>query len=334
MGGNLFKLGRKPRLEYLEIERDVRAYLDVHAPGRYRVPRYYATKPDFGDLDVIVPNGLLQSQPDFLERLRADLGVTRFKSVGRVYSTVYRDFQVDYFRVPDEVLDSTYDFLSFNDLGNLIGRMCRRFNLKYGEEGLSYVYRREDGNYLRDLEVTKDFARVCGFLGLRFDAWQRGFDTLEEMFSWVIESPFFSVKPYLEGSSDPVMARAKVRPTVERFVAFLRERGIEKTFAFKDRSAYLLEVDTAFPEANVPAQIEAERRLEARALEFQRRFNGQLVMRLLPHLSGKALGEFIVAFKNRHADFETYVLETPEEALSAEILEFATQCDNSQQARS
>jgi hypothetical protein len=321
MGGNLFKLGRKPRLEYLEIERAVCDYLDEHAPGQYRVPRYYATKPDFGDLDVIVPNGLFDRQPDFLERLRADLGVMRFKSVGRVYSTVYRDFQVDYFRVPDRVLESTYNYLSFNDLGNLIGRIGRRFNLKYGEEGLSYVYRREDGNYQRDLEITRDFERVCAFLGLRHEAWVQGFQTLEAMFEWVIESPYFSVKPYLADSDDPVVARAKVRPTVQRFLSFLQERGIEKTFAFKDRSEYLLEVTRAFPEANLLAQIETERQLEARAVEFQRRFNGQLVMSLLPHLSGKALGEFIVAFKNQHIDFETYVLETPEDDLRSAILE-------------
>jgi hypothetical protein len=329
MGGNLFKLGRKPRREYLEIERAVCAYLEEHAPGQFRVPRYYATKPDFGDLDVIVPHGLLERQPDFFERLRSDLGVTRFKSVGRVHSTVYRDFQVDYFRVPDDLLESTYNFLSFNDLGNLIGRICRRFNLKYGEEGLHYVYRREDGNYRRDLEVTRDFERVCAFLGLRFEAWVQGFQTLEAMFEWVIESPYFSVRPYLEGSSDPVLARARVRPTVQRFLSFLQERGIEKTFAFKDRSEYLLEVEHAFPEANLRAQIQTERQLEARAAAFQGRFNGQFVMALLPQLSGRALGEFIVAFKRQYADFETYVLETPEDELRTAILAFFTQRSSS-----
>ena len=54
MGGNLFKLGRKPRDEYLEIEADVRRVLDPLLGDGYRIPRYYASKPDFGDMDVVV----------------------------------------------------------------------------------------------------------------------------------------------------------------------------------------------------------------------------------------------------------------------------------------
>ena len=53
MGGNLFKLGRKPRAEYLEIEAEVRSFLDdLIGEEGYRIPRYYGDKPEFGDLDV------------------------------------------------------------------------------------------------------------------------------------------------------------------------------------------------------------------------------------------------------------------------------------------
>jgi hypothetical protein len=53
--------------------------------------------------------------------------VRESKNVGHVYSTVVPDphggFQVDYFVRPAELLEPTYHYLSFNDLGNLLGKI-------------------------------------------------------------------------------------------------------------------------------------------------------------------------------------------------------------------
>jgi hypothetical protein len=58
MGGNLFKLGRKPKLEYLEIETEIRSYLDQKIGDTYRIPRFYGDKPDFGDMDILVSDAV------------------------------------------------------------------------------------------------------------------------------------------------------------------------------------------------------------------------------------------------------------------------------------
>jgi hypothetical protein len=118
--------------------------------------------------------------------------------------------------------------MSFNDLGNFIGRICRRFDLKYGDRGLAYVYRRADGNYRADLEVTLDFARICAFLGLNHDAWSEGFGSLPEMFAWVVESPWFLVAPYLDEINGNLQKQAAERTTVSRFVGWLRAKGIDQ----------------------------------------------------------------------------------------------------------
>ena len=193
MGGKLFNLPRMPRDPYLEVEASVRRHLDERLPGQYRIPRYYGDKPDFGDMDVLVV-----ARPDW-DEVRAgivrDLGITETRAVGHVYSTVYQGLQTDFFSVPEPTLDSAYTFMCFNDLGNFIGRICRRFDLKYGEKGLSYVYRRAGGNYTRDLEVTRDFARTCAFLGLDHAGWVAGFASLPAMFEWVIEPPGSRSRP-------------------------------------------------------------------------------------------------------------------------------------------
>lgn len=321
MGGKLFQLPRMPRDQYLKIEADVRQYLDHKILGRYRIPRYYGDKPDFGDMDVIVAQ-----TPDWNE-LRAailrDFSITEFKTVGHVFSTSLRGLQTDFFMVPAEDLETTYTFMSFNDLGNFIGRICRRFDLKYGERGLEYVYRRANGNYVAHIEVSRDFRETCQFLGFDYDAFEKGFGSLPEVFDWVIASPYFSVAPYFDDTSSNLQKRIGDRTTVARFVAYLRERNIEKRPEFRDRKDYLDQIDRAFPRANLAAKIEHEREAEARSIIIAEKFNGKRVMRLLPGLEGERLGILIRHFKASVDDFENWVLRTDENEIDARILSFA-----------
>jgi hypothetical protein len=271
-------------------------------------------------MDVIVA-----SRPDWSElrfELVRELGITETKAVGHVFSTVYRGLQTDFFTVPERNLQSTHDFMSFNDLGNFMGRICRRFDLKFGERGLVYVYRREGGNYHVELEITLDFARVCGFLGLDHGAWREGFASLPAMFEWVIASPYFSVAPYVDETESKLRKRAEVRSTVARFITYLRERGVDKRFVFEDRRSYLPMIVAAFPEADLEAQIERERAAEARQARIDAKWSGKRVIRLVPGLEGKALGELIVRFKASFEDFEAWVLATPEDEIDERILAF------------
>lgn len=321
MGGKLWNLPRMPRRDYLAVEADVRRYLDSALPGQYRVPRYYGDKPDFGDMDVIVT-----SRPDW-DEVRAsivrDLGISQVKSVGNVTSTVFRGLQTDFFTVPSTDLESAYAYMSFNDLGNFIGKLCRRFNLKYGEDGLTYVFRRERGNYKTSLPVTRDFEEICGFLGLDHGAWVEGFATLSAMFAWVVASPYFSVAPYLDEPKGNLGQKRAERTTVARFVDYLRARGVDKRPAMEDRHSYLPAVMAAFPEARLDEQIAREREREARDDRLASKFSGQRVMRLVPGVTGQALAELIMGFKRSVPDFYAFILETPEEEIDRRIVAFA-----------
>ena len=320
MGGKLYNLSRMPRADYLERELELRRFLDLRLEVRYRIPRFYGDKPDFGDMDVLV-----QSQPGWGERqleLMRELDVSEFRTAGHVFSVVYRGLQTDFFAVPERYLESTYSVMCFGDLGNLLGRMVRRFDLKYGEHGLSYVYRREEGHYQSDLELTQDFQRICEFLGLEYARWAIGFDTLESLFEWTVTSPYFSVVPYLDDLSGTLEKRVKERPGLQKFVSWLQERGISQRPHFGERQSYLGMVAAAFPEAWLEEQIALERQKEVQARDFAAKFSSNLVMRLLPELEGRALGAFIVALKASVPHFQNFVLETDQNALERYILEF------------
>jgi hypothetical protein len=322
MGGNLFKLGRLPRNDYFKIEREVSQYLDKKLGDFYRIPRYYGDKPDFGDLDIIVSSAAENWEQIRLQIIK-DLEITQHKSIGHVFSTVYQNFQVDYFVIPAQHFESTYNFFCFNDLGNLLGKICRRFNLKYGEQGLAYVFRRNDENYKKDIILTKDFAKICEFLRVDFRKWEAGFANLEEMFEWAIASPYFSVEPYLKPSKS-LENRAKDRRTIQKFIEYLQEKKLNKTFQYlENRDDYLPWLAENFPEANLSEKIATEKELENRENQIKAKFNGRILMKLLPHLEGKRLGEFIVSFKKSFDDFEQFILENSEEEINRQILDFA-----------
>ncbi len=324
MGGKLFNLPRMPRADYLELEAEVRHYLDQEKILEYLIPRSYGDKPDFGDIDI-----LFKSRPDWeqlRQKIMSDLGVTQYKAAGRVFSMVYKGLQTDFFVVPERYLESTYTFMCFNDLGNFIGRMCRRFNLKYGEEGPSYVYRRHSNeNYKVDLELSQDFKKICRFLDLDYASWKTGFDSLEDLYTWVIQSKYFSVAPYLDELRGHLKSREKERQTVTKFVVWLEQNNINHRPEFADCHSYLDMIIEAFPEANLSEQLQREMDLEKREIEINQKFNGRKVIRLFPHLEGKDLGAFIMAFKKSFLDFEQFVLDSTEDAIDQKLIDFSKQ---------
>lgn len=323
MGGNLFKLGRLPQAEYLKIENDLRRYLDQKLGNLYRIPRYYRDKPDFGDVDIIVSDAAIHSTwQDLRMELIVDLGIEQYKSQGSVFSTVYQNFQVDFFYREHRYLESTYNYLSFNDVGNILGKIFKRFNLKYGEQGLLYVFRRADGHFQKDLEVSQDFERIFAFLQLDYAQWLRGFDTLDELFRWATASPYFSIHPYQEQDATTTQ-RVKERTTMRRFVAWLEERGVSQKFDFDpDRNAYLPMIADFFPEGNLLEKIELERQREAYVLRLREKYSGQVIMRLFPDLQGKALGDFMRSFEAQWDDHEAVLAGTEAEEIVARLRQF------------
>ena len=251
MGGNLYKLGRLPKEEYLKIENKIRNYLDEKIGSEnYGIPRYYGNKPDFGDLDIIISTAVtLPSWNKFRMEIVKDLNIEQYKQQGAVFSTVYENFQVDYFAKNQKNFRATLNFLDFNDIGNIIGKIFRRLNLKYGMDGLEYLYRPEyDGHFKRVIPLTQDMERILSVIGLDYNKWVEGFNSLEDMFEWVIKSPYFSVKPYVGVLPKEINKRAAERTTITKFIKFIKDTGIIKTYDFKKKEEYIPFIDKLFPE--------------------------------------------------------------------------------------
>jgi hypothetical protein len=318
MGGNLFKVGRVSSETYFDIVSTLRPVLDKHFGTRYRIPVAYREKKDYGDVDIILDAAVIQNQPDWFESLCQDLGVDETHRVRNVYSMLYRNFQTDVFLVGTNKLDTCYHFMSYNILGNLIGRLYHKFNLKYGEDGLHYVLRGYDNHNIQEVFVSRDMEQMLSFVDLSYDRWKQGFNNVEEIFEYVIASKYFCSDSYdLEYFN--VRKRATERPDFNKFLDYLHERNIVKNYPFdKAKEIYIEQIDDFF-KCDIRGKYDKYQERQKVLIEISKKFNGRIVMELTK-LTGKQLGNFITTYKEFYGeDFESYILKSTAEEIKENI---------------
>lgn len=335
MGGNLFRFPRMPRDRYIVVDARVRAALREHMGTEgvdWAVPRWYGDKADFGDMDVLLASsqGWLDRRDALVQALSLRRPgdpeiVAEPRRAGNVLSLPVCGLQVDFFSFAPDELQSAWSFMCFNDIGNLVGRIARGFNAKFGDTGLSYVWRSADGACTHDVLLTRDFSRVCAFLDLDHAVWLRGFQARVDMFEWVTGSRYFSVAPYLDDTPtrSHVLRRNRGRTTITAFGTWLVETRQVARPALPDRRSpeHVVALDRAFPEADLPGALGRLQAAEDRAHLLHERFSGHRVMALCPELLGRELGEFMAGFRRARPDFDEWLLMTDQADIDAAIMQ-------------
>lgn len=321
LGGNLYKVERVNRDRYDEIVRSLKPVLEKHFGEFYRIPIPYHSKPTFGDVDIILDAGFLLNK-NWEEPLLAELGEVQVKKVRNVTSVLYMDFQVDFFCVSTSRFISTYNFMCYNILGNLVGRLYHKFNLKYGEDGLKYVMRGFNDHVSDEVVISRDMKSMLEFIDLSHERWLLGFDKLEEIFDYVIGSKYFCVNSYSDDFFN-VRKRALERPDFNTFLDYLKIKNVEKNFHFeKPKELYIPTIDAAFPLARLKEKYEKHTKLQIKLKAMSEKFNGKIIMELLP-LTGKELGQFINAYKvDKGDEFDSFILESPQGLIDYSIKMF------------
>lgn len=381
MGGNALKdagVVRLPaRLYAMLAERVVARLTDgVLFPGlQARAIPAVRAKTDFGDLDVLV----MHQEPgwgfDAARRaaLTAAFQPTRLVTNGPVLSfdvTVPGDeaapeyagarFQVDLIQVPPDVFAFALGYFSYNDLGNLLGRVARLHGFKLGHAGLFRPLRApgNESHFVRDILVTRDWSRALQFLGYDPARWERGFDSMDEMFAFVRDSRAFhpsafplahsarmfsrtttsseargcgglstgrvSRKP-LEHRSHRARVRDRKRPTYTAFLQHLTDRGLVPAAEIgEDRLVTMRKVGLARALDRFEGFAKEWQQAQAElrdTLLFRQRFNGDVVRRMAG-LDGAALGQHMRALRAQFSSEEalrSFVLGAPDETLATFI---------------
>lgn len=309
MGGNALKSVETVRLsreDYEVLSQEVLAKLQSlpELSGRkISIIQAYRTKESFGDLDVLVES-VDGSSVDYLALITKAFQPKEIAQNSSCYSFDIRNFQVDFILTPTDDYETSVNYFAWNDLGNLTGRIFKKLGFKYGHRGLSYIFRDEGNanNSYHEAVVSKDLKAILEFGDLDYDAFVKGFDTVEEIFYWVSKSKYFHKDIYLLHNRNHVSrTRDKKRKTYKEFLVWCEETPGLNTYPWtimREQDGYagspefLKDALVRFP--SFYKVYHEVKNMHENILKAKDKFNGEVVKEAIL-LEGSNLGKFMAS---------------------------------------
>lgn len=197
MGGLALKhldIKRLNHNEYYPLIQEVQeTFKKLFKEPAYLIPSY-KDKIDFGDCDMIVCHEKLpQDWRTIISEYYSSKGMNRN---GEVTSIEINRFQFDFISIETKYLVTALMYFSYNDLGNLIGRIAHKMGFKLGQYGLRYVLREKD-HVIAEISVSINPEEYFPFLGYNYSRFTQGFQTLEDIFIYAASTPYFNPEIYL-----------------------------------------------------------------------------------------------------------------------------------------
>jgi hypothetical protein len=278
MGGKAlgYTTVRLTRTRYFEVaDKCVNALQLCYPKNRLGYILSYREKESFGDLDILVSaEGF-----DRGEAAEAVLGGTGAVYNGPVtsFGLLLQEgvFQVDLITIPEKSFEFAYSYFAWNDLGNLLGRVARSMGVVLKHEGLFFYVENEHGR-LGEIKLTDNFADALSYLGYDYSVFDKGFDSLNDIYSYVVSSEFFGKDSFLlENRNAAGRARDRKRPVYLGFLDFCEKLTGSSVY---DREFYIERIKKHFPLFEEEyAKVWA---LEERRKQLKQKFNGKIVMEL------------------------------------------------------
>lgn len=309
MGGNALKhyeTTRLSRVDYFSlVDKFSRQFGKVF--GEIVLIKSYKNKETFGDADFLVDSDILPNNWTKLLKSEFNLDENQYVKNGNVVSIGYENFQIDLIVTPHEEMKSSEFYFSYNDFGNLIGRIGHKLGVKIGHRGMSLVvrHRARSDHILREIKISDDYRDVLNLLGLNLHQYEVGFDDLEDIFEYVASSKYFDPEIYsMEHRSANSRVRDKKRATYSSFLRWVDEYKPKANHEFKDKSElggysirlpyYETEVLSRWPHVkNEVDSVISDFELD---LKFKEIYNGDVVSKLTGY-TGKTLGAFMQQIK-------------------------------------
>lgn len=243
MGGNALKNYETRRLsvkDFLVMDAEVHMKLRACIPGiEAETILYYKNKDSFGDLDIIVMSETLPVDWEELVIKEFDLSEAQFDKNSNVLSIGWKNFQIDLITTREIYYHTSLQYFAYNDLGNLLGRICHKLGIKYGHKGLSLVIRHKDASdhILDEIELTNSSTEVFDILGLDYQTFLKGFNDLEDIFKFVASSKYFDPEIFsLDNRNATSRVRDKKRVTYTKFLKWCEDTKPETKYRFERKT--------------------------------------------------------------------------------------------------
>lgn len=313
MGGHALKNTYTRRYSKQEFETVSQELIDILLKTfkRAEIPMYFSSKESFGDIDIIVS---MEGNPvaNLNEYINETFKPNEIFHNGNAYSFDYKEVQVDFITCSAEDFDSNRHYLAYNDLGNFIGRITQKLGLKYGQEGLWYNHYFKDQK-LGKVMISKDYPKIFEFLGFDYERWLEGFETLEDVFEYVIANEHFDAEMFeLQHLNKINRERNAKRKPYMSFLDYIHENHSDRTYEFPDKKVSIDKANRFFPDARMTERMRELEYLHCKKLYIKSKFSGGVVMSRYG-LQGKELGRALNGFKEwigKRCDYDEFLLET------------------------
>lgn len=294
MGGSAlaFETRRVNRDEYFVLVEEIKDKLISIGESKFDPILAYHTKPDFGDIDILI----CSDRPNRREWIQGLFQPREIYHNSDVFSFDYKDVQVDFIFTKPENYESSYWYFAWNDIGNIYSRILHRFGLRNGHDGLTLIVR-DDTQVVGEIPLTKNLDRILEFAGYDPIPYRKGFETKEEIFKYVVSSPYYNYEIFdLDNRNYRARTRDRKRPTYTEFLVWAQENVTENGYEWNsNKAAYLPRILYEFGKLDEYAEMLRRHFVN---LDIKKKFNGEIVMKLTG-LSGKELGAFMTAFKTK-----------------------------------
>lgn len=319
MGGNALKntfTRRYDKGEYFSIFPKIsRTFIDFYGVQSLSLIEAYSKKESFGDMDILYTT--YDDKPlgvdEFVEKFKPQEIVRN----SNVISMAYEELQVDFIHVENDIAEYAQSYFSYNDCGNLVGKLARRFGLKHGHNGLVLPLR-DGNNMFGEVTLTLDHNRTLEFLELDVEQFNGGFETIEQIFEFIAASPHYNPDDYkLENVSHAGRVRDKKRDTYQKFLVFGENWKGERIPKEVDKTIYLERIFDAFPEAYPEYK---QKMFDLATQKFiKNKFNGDLVGEWTG-LKEKELGAFMKILRSDFFFRPENIVYLTEEQLKSRVV--------------
>ena len=310
MGGHAlgFEALRVSADQFSYIVKDFQNWMEENVDCKFEltVIPAYRTKDSFGDADIVISCEAKDWEIIIGTLSKKFVHYKNGKTFSFGWKTNYSEtpFQIDliYTGCAEDDFKVALDYFSYNDCGNLVGRLAHRCGFKYGHAGLIYVLRdpTNKSNVIKEIVVTKNTESIHEFLDLDHEAFKQGFDTLEEMFEWVSSSRYFDPSIYLLDNINAVSRiRDRKRKTYMYFLQWCESLQLNIVTLTRDQVDILRRYKLAQAlEHSLEFNLEYtnENYNFSKLILAKQFFNGDLVSEWTG-LKGKELGEFMRGVK-------------------------------------
>jgi hypothetical protein len=182
---------------------------------------------------------------------------------------------------------------------------------------------------LSTIYITKNMRNAFEFIGLSFDQWIKGFDSVEDIFDFVISSPYFDSDSFkFENLNAQNRHRFQRREIFCKFIEYVERIKVSRKIEWNsERDNYLPMIDSYFPEVGLITRISEIKMQEEKQRNTYKKFNGHIVMQQHPYLQGPKLGSSMSSFRQYIEVFEKkpfydYLEETENQEIMDDFTKF------------